>query len=189
MTKKVKQIRHKVNLLLSDYRQIKKQVTKERDDLKQTKVKLKSLHEAQEIVQLVTQNTQQYVHIKISEIVTQCLGLVFDNCYEFKINFERKRGKTEANFVFIKDGNELEAESSIGGGVIDVASFALRLACLILARPPRRRLMILDEPFRWVSTGHRHKIRTMIEILSNELDVQFILVTHSEELVTGNAPA
>ena len=111
--------------------------------------------------------------------------MVFEESYKFKINFERKRGKTEAVFVFIKDGQELDAASSIGGGVIDLASFALRLSCLILARPQRRRVMILDEPFRFVSRNHRGRLKSMLEILSTELKVQFILVTHDKELMIG----
>ena len=181
----LKQTRNKVNTLLVEYKQQKSTIKKEKQEFKKAKLELKSQQEAQEIIQHLAQNIQQYTHTKISGIVSRCLGLVFEESYKFKINFERKRGKTEAVFVFIKDGQELDAASSIGGGVIDLASFALRLSCLILARPQRRRVMILDEPFRFVSRNHRGRLKSMLEILSTELKVQFILVTHDKELMIG----
>lgn len=87
--------------------------------------------------------------------------------------------------VFIRDGQEIDPMSASGGGVIDVAAFALRLACLLLATPRPRRLLVLDEPFRFVSAKYRPKIRALLLQLSEELGVQIILVTHITELQIG----
>ncbi len=108
-----------------------------------------------------------------------------EEAYEFQIRFEEKRGKTEAALLFVRDGLEVAPLESSGGGVVDVAAFALRLAALLLARPLKRRLLVLDEPFRFVSAEYRPKIRSMIEQLAEEFEVQFIIVTHIQDLVMG----
>ena len=73
------------------------------------------------------------------------------------------------------------------GGVLDVACFALRVASLILTKPPRRRLLILDEPFHFLSlegaNGHKNLLRAreLVHSLAEELGIQFIVVTHLKE--------
>jgi len=128
---------------------------------------------------------QQTVHRQVSVLVTRCLAAVFDDPYEFEIKFERKRNSTEAKIVFKRGESELHPLSASGGGAIDVATFALRLACLLLRNPNPRRLLILDEPFRFLSVQYRERIRQLIEALSDEFDCQFIMVTHIDELRIG----
>jgi DNA repair exonuclease SbcCD ATPase subunit len=81
---------------------------------------------------------------------------------------------------------EVDPMAAAGGGVVDVAAFALRLACLMLHRPAVRRTVVLDEPFKFVSADRRGYVRQMLEDLAEELNVQFIMVTHIEELKTGH---
>jgi DNA repair exonuclease SbcCD ATPase subunit len=141
--------------------------------------------QAQQLVQEVAQHVQQQVHNRIAGVVSRCLKAVFDEPYEFKIHFERKRGRTEARLVFVRDGEEIVPMQGSGGGVIDVAGFALRLACLVLARPAVRRLVVLDEPFKFVSSEYRERVRDLLETLSEEMGIQFVMVTHIPELQTG----
>lgn len=142
--------------------------------------------EAQRVAQLVAQTVQQQAHDKIAGVVSKCLEAVFEEPYEFQIHFEQKRGRTEARLVFVRDGNEVDPMTGSGGGVVDVASFALRVACILLAKPPVRRVLVMDEPFRFVSACYRPRLRGMLEMLSKELGMQFIQVTHIEELKVGN---
>jgi DNA repair exonuclease SbcCD ATPase subunit len=107
-----------------------------------------------------------------------------DEAYEFRIITEQKRNRTEARAVFVRDGEEFDALSSIGGGVVDVAAFALRVA-VILAQDPVRRLLILDEPMKFVSAEYRPQVRALLETLADELDVQIVLVTHISDLELG----
>jgi hypothetical protein len=142
---------------------------------------------AQRLAQAVAERVQQTAHAQIQAVVTRCLEAVFDNKYEFSIKFARKRGRTEAALTLSLDGNELDDPTDqTSGGVIDVAAFALRLACLVLARPRRRRLLVLDEPFRFVhSTAYRVRVRKLLEALSTELDVQIVMATGMKELRAG----
>ena len=71
------------------------------------------------------------------------------------INFLQKRGKTEAELVFVRDGKELSPTDGAGLGACDVAAFSLRAAAICLSRPGRRRLLVLDEPFKHLSEEYR----------------------------------
>jgi ABC-type sulfate/molybdate transport systems ATPase subunit len=75
--------------------------------------------------------------------------------------------------------------SASGGGVVDVAAFALRIACLTLRKPALRKVLILDEPFRFLSAEYRPRVRSLIESLADEFGVQFIIVTHLDEFRCG----
>ena len=141
--------------------------------------------QAQAVAQGVAERVQAAAHARVADIVSRALEAVFDRPYRFKLEFEQKRGRTEAALTFERDGLEIDPLEASGGGVIDVASFALRLSCLLLSRPPLRRLIVADEPFRFVSKEYRGRVRALLETLAVELGVQFIIVTHDEALVTG----
>jgi len=143
------------------------------------------LEQAQGICQAVAQQVQQQAHERIASVVTKSLQAVFDDPYEFRIHFERKRGRTEARLVFERGGEEIDPMEASGGGPVDVASFALRLSCMMLSRPPIRRLLVLDEPFKFVSPNLRDRVRRLIEGLSEEFGIQIIMVTHMDELRAG----
>jgi len=146
---------------------------------------LERTQEAQEILQLISQAVQQKAHERISEVVSSCLSAVFDDPYEFKIQFERKRGKTEAELRFTRRGLDVDPLTSCGGGMVDVAAFALRVACVMLHRPRLSRVIVLDEPFKFVSAQYRANVRSMMEGLAEDLGIQIVQVTHIEELETG----
>ena len=120
-------------------------------------------------------------------MVSRCLAAVWNNPYEFKIDFERKRGKTEARLYLVRDGFEYDdPKNSVGGGVVDVAAFALRLACVLLHRPQLRPLLVLDESFKHLSSDKIPRVRAMIDGLADEFGVQFIIVSHLSGLQDDN---
>lgn len=163
-----------------------KQVEEEERQLKLAAQKVIDATQAQKLVQASAEALQNRVHTQISSVVERCLETVFgEDSYKFKIVFESKRGKTEASLIFMDGDNELDPTTSSGGGVLDVAGFALRLACLMLSTPKKRRLLVLDEPFRFLSKEYRPRVRELMIALSEELDLQFLMVTHSLDLTAG----
>jgi hypothetical protein len=144
----------------------------EEAELGKSQMRLGHSVEAQEILQHLAQAVQQQAHAKISEVVSFCLSAVFDDPYVFKIVFERKRGKTEANLRFVRRKLDADPLTASGGGVVDVAAFALRVACLVLHRPRLSRVVVIDEGFRFVSAKYRANVRSMLEQLSEDLRVQ-----------------
>ncbi len=147
--------------------------------------------EAQQIIQVVAQAIQEEAHDKIAGVVTRCIEAVFDEPYQFEIYFERKRGRTEATLAFVRGDLVLtDPINEAGGGVIDVAAFGLRLACLVLERPIRRRVLVLDEPFSRIrGDSNRQRMRQLIESLAEDFQVQFLINIDGDsfpEFVLGN---
>ena len=174
-----------LNALQARHTAAKQAVKRARTLARRADTQLDCWYEAQSVLQLVATEVQANAHRRIAEVVSRCLSLVFDEPYTFNINFERSRGRTQAILTLERNGLELDAMGGVGGGVVDVAGFALRLACLMLARPQVRRLLVLDEPFKHLSREYRPRARTMLTTLAEEMGVQVIMVTHDKALMCG----
>lgn len=142
---------------------------------------------AREIINTVARLVQERAHRQIQSVVSRCLAAVFENPYRFKIKFEKKRGKTEAVPVFVRDGFEFAPTDGVGGGVLDVAAFGLRVAEVLMQQPASRRLLVLDEPFKFPSLrkGYRERVRDLLVTLAEELDFQVVIVTHDPTFEVG----
>jgi len=185
MEKDVIVIHHKLNKKLAELEVARSSFRSLDNSLNETREQAQPAETAQELAQHVAQVIQQKAHDQIARVVSRCLSAVFDEPYEFRIHFERKRGRTEARLTFDRDGMEVDPMTASGGGVVDIASFALRLSCLILNKPPLRRAMVMDEPFRFVSEEFRDRVKALLETLSEEMKTQFVMVTHINELKMG----
>jgi hypothetical protein len=141
------------------------------------------LSEAQRVILAVSQAVQQKAHGRVAGIVGQCLRAVFDDPYQFDIVFERKRGRTEARLVFKRRGHEVDPTEEGGGGVVDVAAFALRVACLVLTRPAIRPCLILDEPFKHLNGAeYQERAAAILHALAEEMNIQIILAADDDWL-------
>jgi len=178
------ELKNRVNALKQRYSDALKIRKNEKENLSRAKALLGDILQAQEIAQEAAEQIQQLVHKQITDIVNKCLQTIFDNPYKFKIRFTSKRGKTEAELLFIRDGKE---RKNVGGGVVDVVAFALRLSSLLLSNKPVAPVEILDQPFGNVSKAHGYleRVPEMLVMLAEEFGIQFIQVTHVDELKMG----
>lgn len=136
---------------------------------------------AQTLVQETAKTTQEQLKMHIEDIVQLALDTCFPDEYDFFLRYEVKRGKTEANLRFLKNGTEIDPMNAAGGGVVDVASFALRIASWSLGKTDN--VIILDEPFRYLSRDLQPKAGEILKRLSEDLSLQFLIVTHQQELI------
>lgn len=182
----IQQFERKLVQAEQDYKVAKLFYSLKRTELKKTKRQLRHAKTAQELLQAVAQKAQVEAHSQIAGVVTRCLKAVFgEGAYEFQLKFEKKRGKTEAVAVFVRDGNEVDPIGAAGGGVVDVAAFALRLAALLLSQPQRRRCIVADEPFKHLSKEYRPAVQQLLVQLAEELKIQIIMATHNPQLICG----
>lgn len=147
--------------------------------------RVEASEKAQEIIQLVAQAVQQTTHERVAGVVSKCLAAVFPEPYEFKIHFERKRGKTEARPVLVRGGRELSPLDGVGGGVLDVTAFALRVVSITATVPKIRPLLVLDEPMKNLSRQYQPAAAEMVQALSKEFGIQFVIVTHNDAFRIG----
>ncbi len=169
-----------------EYSHARRAVRDEKIFLEEAQVHFKDAGEAQIVIQTVASEVQQIAHLRVANIVTKCIKAIFgEESYNFKIIFDRKRGKTEARLVYLRGDYEVSPCNAAGGGVLDISAFALRLACLVLSMPTSRKLLVLDEPFRHLAVSKSEKVAQMLRQLCEELGIQIVLITHNEELRVG----
>lgn len=135
---------------------------------------------AKVLVQSVAEDTQKRIQYHISNIVSNALSTVFPDPYQFKLNFVKKRGRTEAELRFEKDGYEYVPVDDSGGGVMDIASFALRLAMWGLEGSSQ--VVLLDEPSKHLSEKYQDRYCDLLRAVQEDLNIQFIIITHIEKL-------
>jgi len=143
--------------------------------------------QAREVIRSAGLATQEQLQYHISDITSLALEAVFPDPYELIVDFVHRRNKTECDLVFQRNGERVDPITASGGGAIDVASFALRIASWAMMNPRTRNTIILDEPFKHLSTDLLARAGVMLDEISKKLKLQIIMVTHSEELAeTGD---
>ncbi len=145
---------------------------------------LRRHEEAREILRAVGLETQKQLQYHISDITSLALEAVFTDPYELVAEFVQRRNKTECDLFFSRRGSRMDPLDASGGGAVDVASFALRIAAWSMQSPKRRNVIILDEPMKFLDTqtDRLERASMMLKELSNRLGIQFIIVTHEDTL-------
>jgi DNA repair ATPase RecN len=180
------EIRRAQNLLveLKTERKIKESLLLEKTkSIEHLNQMLVDSEKARIVVQAVASKVQQDLEYRITNIVTMALAAVFNDPYEFKVQFVTRRNQTECDMFFVKDGNECDPMDSSGGGAIDIASLALRMAIWSIKKT--RAIQILDEPAKFLSRDMQDKCSEMLQELSAKLGIQLIVVSHIPEMITA----
>jgi len=131
------------------------------------------------IVKQVGLSTQKQLEYHLSEQVSLALEAVFDDPYKLKVNFHEKRGKTEVELLFCRRGMEFPPLGNAGGGAINVASLALRIAYWAMRQDKKSRsLLLLDEPFsRLKGEDANRRALGIVQEISKKLDLQIIMIS------------
>ena len=174
-------LRTKYEQAVGQQNMLKKQLTDTEIRIETQEAHLINCQKARTIIQTVAETTQKKLESHVSNLVTMALAAVFPDPYTFILRFVKRREKTEADLLFVKDGNEGSPMDISGGGPLDVASFALRTATWAIK--PTRNVLILDEPFKYVSRDLQSKCSEMVKHLSDKLKLQFLIVSHIPEII------
>jgi len=134
---------------------------------------------ALEIVKQVGLATQQQLEYHLAEQVSLAMEAIFDDPYRLVVHFQEKRGKTEAEIMFSRRALAFPPIGSAGGGAVDVAAFALRIAYWSMRQDRRvAPVLLLDEPFSQLKGEEANKrALTIVQEISHQLNVQIIMVS------------
>ena len=177
-------LRHSLNQRISKRKTVLEAIDREKAALETARARVETAETAQKHLQELAQTVQQEAHKQVSKIVSKCLKAVFGPSYAFRIDFVQRRGKTEAEFLYLKDGQKVSPHVC-SGGIKSVVSLANRLTRLVMTLPPVRRFLALDEPFAGLSGPNLQKMAALIQSLNKDLNTQFIIATHNSELRIG----
>jgi len=178
----LQQLRNRLEQEKGKQTQTKHWITELKQTVKDTGRELTRYEQAREVIREVGIETQKQLQFHISDITSLALEAVFDDPYELVAEFVQRRNKTECDLFFSRDETKVDPISASGGGAVDVASFALRIAAWSMQNPKRRNTIILDEPLRYLSEDMQGRASQMIKELSQRLGIQFIIVTHNATL-------
>jgi predicted ATPase len=170
-----------INILIAERNAIQKEIDRKENELEKCISERSAAENARIILQTAAKKTQKNLEQHLSEIVTNAFQYVFDDPYTFSPDFVERRNKTECDLWFTKGNKKkLRPRFAAGGGVIDIASFALRLAYWRLEKSAP--IFILDEPFKMLSKKHIPKAVALLNTLAEEFDLQMIINTHIPEI-------
>lgn len=154
------------------------------NDLEALKVSQIDLEALQVYVQTIAKEMQEELRFSLEGIVNTALDAIFPGRYQFKIELRVARNKTE--LVLGLSSTEfpdisMDPVSSNGGGLTDVLAFSLRIAVLLISK--RRRILLLDEAMKFVSSDLKPEAFQILKRLSKDFGIQVIAVTHDQEMI------
>lgn len=134
------------------------------------------------VVQDVTTAIQESLRVQVAEIVTLALDIIFDGRYIFDLRFKVAYGRVATSFRLLdkKRAKSFDPMEENGGGIVDVVSFALRLAFWAISANRTNPLFVMDEPFKFVSADLRARVGTFLRAVVERIGAQMILVTHQK---------
>lgn len=132
------------------------------------------------LLQTVAKETQEQLRFQIEDITQLAIDSCFPKEYTFRVEFELKRGRTEARIFLLKNGYEVDPMTDNGGGLVDLLSFSLRFSAWSLSKSAP--VVIMDEPFKWLDPARKRMAFAILKELSIRLKLQVIAVTYDSEL-------
>lgn len=153
------------------------------EDLLAAKQKKEDCEEAREIMSMVGILSQTKTKQVIEELVTDVVQGVFGPDYKFIIEDVVARNKPEMNFYVEKAGKKRDLKHEKGGSVCVLVAFALRVILCAIAARKIRPTIVLDEPLKDSSKDKLAYLGAMVKQVSELLTMQFIIITHEEELI------
>lgn len=143
---------------------------------------LRALKEARSVFQKASKMTQNYLAKHLSSIVTKALRTIWtESNMSFLVEFVERRNTTECDMWIEEDGHRYSLFDGRGYGVVDVVSFSLKVAYIMLHSVDN--VIIIDEPVRNLSKDKHEAFSLVTRELSRELGVQFIMSTHSKSII------
>lgn len=167
----------KVHELHGTYNTLSARITKHQAEL----IELQHLEDIQQktlvLMQESAKDIQNQIVLHITDVVNTALEAMFPNRYTFKIDFPTKNNKTNADMYLIENGFRIP----IRGGLADLTGIALRMAVWTLSNTDA--VLLVDEPMLGIAEEARPLVAQLFKQLADELHLQIILVSHTNELI------
>lgn len=157
-------------------------------DLEEAQKRYRELQVEQDSLSLTMAYFNKLVDSKRKEIMDKIIGLV---TYGLQSVFEdptmklivKERIQRNQKFYTLAvsiDGVETEDWENSSGGIVDVLNFMLRV--VLLSVSSNRKFLALDEPFKGLSKNYRERLGDFLKLLADELNMQFLIVSHQAEI-------
>lgn len=168
---------------------LRKQAEEARSRVSGINTRSRDLETAHALLTSLAESRRKETVERVERVVTAALRSVFGPDIEYRITVKVSRGVVSMFGEVGKMTNrglsrklEWFRADSLAGGVVDVLSFAIRAAVLMLHRPRLRPILIADEPFKHVSERHLPAVAKMLETVARESGLQLIVISHEPQI-------
>lgn len=177
----LKKVKDRINYDLARREILTDELNKKTTSLSKIEERHNNAIKARTILQLVSSQVQINIVERFNRLVSMALSSVFPvDPYRFEMEFVTRRNKQECDIYFTRNGERIDPMGDSGGGVLDIASFACRVVFYSLKRTTP--FMALDEPMKHLSSSFQPAASEMIKTLNEKLGIQFLIVTHLDNL-------
>lgn len=157
----------------------KKQQSEER--IQSLQANLEDTIQARDFVSEVGKFTQEQLSKYIQSIISFTLRWVYGDQYDFEMEYEIKRNEPVCNLWLIKDGKRRDPKDEMGGGVLDIISFAMKLAMWSLQENRKAPVFWWDEPFKFIHGDDLERnTGEMVKGISEKLGAQIIMISEGK---------
>jgi DNA repair ATPase RecN len=142
------------------------------------------LHQkAKVLLTSIGEERQETARRQVEELASRAMQVIFGEELTFHLVPGERAGQATMEFMVRSKYDDMEVDTSVldarGGGMAAVLGFVLQLVVLLLTEDARN-ILILDEPFAWVSEAYESRVAEFLREVSERARVQIILVTHSK---------
>lgn len=188
--RRVSRISDAINRLCTDYERklaVMERLQEQLASLKREEARLIEASEVEEKAQAVLLKLEDVwrkdFEKGIEAVITDGINLVFGTQYAFVLATKVERGASAIEFSIETPTAEVGVEEAVGGSMVQVISFLLRVILIKAARPPLRPVIILDEAFNAVSEEFQANVGLLLRKVVEESGVQIIMVAHERKFV------
>jgi len=157
---------------------LQKQQEALQESINEINLEVEVLEHTSDVLKILFETVKKKSVESIEKLVTHALNSVWESDYEFKITTHERGTLSTNRFTLYKDGNESDIIDGHGGGVVNIVAFILRLIFTLRMSDQLRPVLILDEPFAFVSENYHDKIGQLLLELIDKLDIEIIMVSH-----------
>ena len=118
-------------------------------------------------------------------MVTFALHSIYQEDYQFQLEFGTRGNIGEMDFKLKTPGNKefRDLKNCTAGGSLDIISLALRFVLIQVIRPKVEGFVVIDEGTKMLSKNYRENEYSFYKHISEKLNRQFIIITHSQEII------
>lgn len=139
-----------------------------------------------ELLNLVQLATNNKIKEGFKNIVSYALKYVYNDNYNFELDFKRRANFPELNFNIETPTckSPFDPMDTSGGGVLNIVSLALRVAILELHKPKIEGFLVLDEPFAQINGKENlEQAGKFLTAINKRIKRQIIMVTNGNALL------
>ena len=178
MNLKIDSLSKKIEQAKGKRDQLQKQLISVQSNIESLKASIERKTMAKEVLDKLVELENKSVIGDLERLVTDGIRSIWGGNYEFKVVMGNRGDSTTAQFKLFRNGKETSIMDAHGGGMVQVVAFLARLILLLKIKPKLKQVLLLDEPFVYLSQDYHSQMADLLGKLVKDLGIKLLMVTH-----------